>query len=171
LSPIFCHHFSQSNSSAGRLRKGIYNPTSSIYGDYEHIRRPLCAAIGFYGRGFGLLMDNETGRQWLKENCRHISFICLVGKFSWINLDKKGWSPSENRQNYEETKRFIAVFLDNLRTLSESRLNYLGQFTHKDWLSVYIREQEGIRKIFNKKDDNNDEPAPSLAAPEDPLDE
>ena len=155
-------------ASASRLHKEIYNPRSSIYGDYEYIR-PLCAAIGFYGRGSGLLMDNEIGRQWLKANCRHIFSICLVGKFSWINLDKKGWSLSENRQNYEETKRFIAVFLDNLRTVSELRLNYLTQFAHKDWLSVYIREQEGIRKIFNKKDDENDEPSPSLAAHEDPL--
>ena len=114
-------------------------------------------------------MDNEIGRQWLKANCRHIFSICLVGKFSLINLGKKGWSLSENRQNYEETKRFIAVFSDNLRPVSELRLNYLTQFAHMDWLSVYIREQEGIRKIFNKKDDENDEPSPSLAAHEDPL--
>lgn len=130
----------------------FYNPASSIYGDYKH-NRPLCAAIGFYGRGSGLLMSNETGRQWLKANCWHIFSICLVGRFSWINLASKGWSPSEDRQNYEEIKRFIAVFLDNLRilsslsvlfTVSELRLNYLAQFAHKDWLSVYIREQEGI---------------------------
>ncbi len=153
-------------ASASRLHKEIYNARSSIYGKYIP---PLCAAIGFYGRGSGLLMNNETGRQWLKAICRYIFFICVVGKFSWINMGEKGWTPSENNQNYEETKRFIAVFLDNLRTVSEKRLNNLSKFPHKDLLSVYIREQEGIRKIFNREDDHNDEVSPSIAAQEDPL--
>lgn len=129
-------------ASAKRLHEEIYNPKSSIYQDYQNIHPPLCATIGFYDKGSRFLMSNEKGKTWLESNCRHILLVCLVGKFSWIHLGGKGWSFSEKIENYEETKTFIAVFLDNLRTISELRLQYLGGgFTHKDWLSIYIRDQ------------------------------
>ena len=129
-------------ASAKRLHEEIYNPKSSIYRDYQDFRRPLCATIAFYDKGSRFLMSNEEGKTWLESNCSHINFVCLVGKFSWIYLVEKGWVFSEKKANYEETKRFIAVFLDNLRTLSELRIQYLsGGFTHRDWLSIYIRDQ------------------------------
>jgi hypothetical protein len=128
-------------ASARRLHEEIYNPSSSIYGDYSQIR-PLCGAIGFYGNGFSLLMDKDGGKPWLRSTCRYISYICLVGKLSWINLKGKGWTLSDKKDSFEETKRFIAVFVDNLRTRSELRLQYMSKSKHKDWLSVYIRNQE-----------------------------
>jgi len=129
-----------SEKSAKRLIEIIYNPKASIYGDYEYIR-PLCGTIGFYGTGSTEIRDISKGRSWLEKNIKHNFAICLVGKFSWMNLKSSGWTKSDKKENYEETKRFIAVFLDNLRTRSEIKIQHMNQFAHKDWLSVYIRDQ------------------------------
>lgn len=48
--------------------------------------------------------------------------------------------------NNEETKAFVAVLLDNIRTFSQRR--YLSLVRHVDWLSIYIRDQSAIRNIF-----------------------
>ena len=129
-----------SEKSAKRLIETIYNPKASIYGDYEYIR-PLCATIGFYGTGSTEIRDIEKGKSWLIKNIKHNFAICLIGKFSWMNLQSSGWAKSDKEDNFEETKRFIAVFLDNLRTRSEVKIQHMSQFAHKDWLSVYIRDQ------------------------------
>lgn len=130
----------EAEASAKVLHNTIFNPQSSIYHDYGHIK-PICGLIGFYGRGPIELMDQNAGAKWLNDNVKYIFAICLLGRFSWLNLSNKGWAISENNEEFEETKRFIAVYLDNLRTTSETRISFLGQFAHKDWLSIYIREQ------------------------------
>jgi len=144
-------------ASAKRLHEKIYNPKSNIY--KHDIQRPHCAIIAFNDSRPRFLMSNEEGKRWLEANCSHIHFVCLVRKFSWIYL-KNGWVFSERIENYEETKRFIAVFLDNLRTLSELRLQYLSQFVHRDWLSIYIRDQN----LF--EENSNSIITPSEAPPE-----
>ena len=130
----------EAEASAKVLHNTIFNPQSSIYHDYGNIK-PICGLIGFYGRGPIELMDQSAGAKWLNDNVKYIFAICLLGRFSWLNLSNKGWAISENNKEFEETKRFIAVYLDNLRTTSETRIAFLGQFAHKDWLSIYIREQ------------------------------
>ncbi|MBN2539030.1 MAG: hypothetical protein JXB09_03160 [Deltaproteobacteria bacterium] len=132
-----------SEKSAEKLQKVIYNPASSLYGDYHYLR-PLCATIGFYGSGGKELKDSETGKLWLMENIQYNFALCLVGKFSWMNLQNSGWAKSNVTKNFEETKRFIAVYVDNLRTLSERRMQYIygnKERAHKDWFSIYIRNQ------------------------------
>lgn len=146
----------RTEASAKKLCEKIYNPASNIYG--EKLPLPLCATIAFYGKG-SFLKNNDIGRVWLGSNCRYILYLCLVGKFSWIRLSECGWAFSERIDNFEETKRFIAVYLDNLRTISELRLNHLSQFAHKDWLSIYIRDQDLFRE-------NNAIVTPSEAPPE-----
>ena len=123
------------------LNDKVYNPSSSIYGDYEYLK-PLSAVIGFYGKGTSYLRDQENGKRWLENNAKNIFAICLVGKFTWLNLAKKGWRLSLKRGAFEETKRFVAAYLDNVRSRAEARLKYINQFEHYDWLSIYIRDQE-----------------------------
>jgi len=57
-------------------------------------------------------------------------------------------------ENNEETKAFVAVLLDNIRTESQERYSTLvspkSQERHKDWLSLYIRDQSGIKKFFEQ---------------------
>ena len=126
------------------LNDRVYNPSSSIYGDYDYLK-PLSGIIGFYGKGAKYLRDKTNGKLWLEDNCKHIFGICLMGEFSWLNLREKGWQLSLKRGSFEETKRFLAVYLDNLRSRAEARLKYISQFEHYDWLSIYIRDQ----KLFN----------------------
>jgi hypothetical protein len=130
-----------SEETARTLHEKVYNPSSSIYKDYGDMR-PLSATIGFYGIGPRVLFDQEKGQLWLEKHIKYNFALCLIGRFSWVKLKDKPWSKSSNNQNFEETKRFIAIFLDNLRTISALRLQYLSQFAHRDWLSVYLRDQE-----------------------------
>lgn len=133
-----------SEKSSKRLNETIYNPSSSLYGDY-HFLRPLCATIGFYGTGVKELNDFEKGKLWLNENIKFNFAFCIVGKWSWMNLQKSGWAKSSTTANFEETKRFIAVFIDNLRTWSERRMQYIfgdKKRAHKDLFSIYIRNQD-----------------------------
>jgi hypothetical protein len=124
------------------LREIIYSNEASIYSDYEFIR-PLCAIIGFYDGGTKELQNSETGRKWLSK-ISNLRGVCLYGKYSWLKFGDE-WMLSANKKNFEETKRFIAVFIDNLRTLSENRMRRLSrtenEFEHKDWLGIYIRDQ------------------------------
>lgn len=136
-----------SEDSAKKLHEVIYNPSSSIYGDYGYAK-PLCTTVGFYGRGLRELGDPEKGKHWLESNVQYNFALCLIGKHSWIKLKDRGWSRSTNNTNFEETKRFISIFLDNLRTRSELRLQYMSQFTHKDWLSIYIRDQKLLEEEY-----------------------
>jgi hypothetical protein len=131
----------KAEASAKKLHEKIFNPKSIIYSEHKDMK-PISGVIGFYGKGPRELMNQNKGAKWLQNNIRHIFAICLLGRFTWLNLLNKGWTISEKNIEYEETKRFIAVYLDNLRTTSELRVNLLGQFAHKDWLSIYIRDKK-----------------------------
>lgn len=130
----------QSEDSSKILNEKIYNPSSSRYSDYHHIR-PICGIIGFYGTGTRKLKSAEEGKKWLEDNLKYNFALCLFGKYTWLNLRDSGWSMSPPKGKFEETKRFLAVFLDNLRTRSEVRLQHMSQSAHKDWFSIYIRDQ------------------------------
>ena len=126
----------------GMSRQNISQETELI--DAKKLK-PFCGIIGFIDKGVKKLECPEKGKQWLTEKVKYSSFLCLVGKFCWVGYntnDKKDWVPNindnEKNKNYNETKRFIAVFLDNLRTLAERRIQLLSQ-NHNDWLSRYIR--------------------------------
>ena len=129
----------------------VYNPSACLYGNYAYFR-PLSAIVGFYNHqkdplpnGSDLKVINR-GKTWLKRNITSELFaICLVGHFSWMKLANcEDWRILSNHNGrYEETKRFIAIYLDNLRTCSETRLRHLSnRRRHYDWLSIYIRDQQ-----------------------------
>lgn len=82
-----------SEDSAKKLHEVIYNPSSSIYGDYEY-SKPVSATIGFYGIGSRELADPQKGKQWVETKLQYNFALCLIGKFSWIKLKDRGWSKS-----------------------------------------------------------------------------
>lgn len=126
--------------SSKKLLNEIYNPDSSIYHDYD-LFKPTCAVLGFYGKGVKDLSDKRFGKAWLNEDIKYLIYIGITNKYSWINMQSTGWTGHLVDQTNDETKRFIAVFLDNIRTDSERRLNILSK-SHNDWLGIYIRDQK-----------------------------
>jgi hypothetical protein len=127
--------------SALKIKDHIYNHESSIYSDFKEFR-PTCAVIGFYGPGVKALANITTGKIWIKDNIHYLSYLCLVNEYSWINMVETGWTPKiydKGLQLNNETKRFIAVLLDNIRTQSEKRLSLMRE-EHKDWLGAYLRD-------------------------------
>ena len=130
-----------------QLREVIGSKDYSFYED-AHNLKPICGLIGFKGYG-AREIKNQKGKVWLNNEFKHLMALCLVRRYSWIRT--KGWSFREYEpETFEETKRFIAVILDNIRTKS-NRPPYIIDDKHKDWLSIYIRDQEEIRDFFRKK--------------------
>lgn len=108
---------------------------------------PIGGIIGFYGAGSKELRDSN-GTMWLNEKFKNLFSICLVGKYSWLR--KKEWSICpHDPKTFEETNRFISAVLDNVRTKS-NRAPYKLDENHRDWLSIYLRDQNEIRNRFNK---------------------
>jgi len=128
--------------SAKNLVENIYNPSGSIYKEFSNYK-PIRAVLGFYGNGIVDLNDKAKGKSWLRSNINYLGFICLMNKYSWINMSATGWDGCIVNETNEEVKRFIAVLLDNIRTLAEVKYQILSK-NHKDWLGIYIRDQ----KIF-----------------------
>lgn len=103
-------------------------------------RPPLYAVFGLSGSNIrGLSNENND---WITENFRKLILICSVGKFSWAKMsgNNPGWRYGSADNNYKEIRRFIAILIDNIRTISN--LNWskcVGD--HKDWLGLYIRDE------------------------------
>jgi len=123
----------EAEESARTLYRNVYDSES---GDDV----PLCAVVGFYGNGARKLSKEETGRSWLNENKEIFSLcaICLVNKYSWVRTGDWNFQAHE-KETYEETKRFIALVLDTIRTRSHKRFMKLS--THENWLGYYIRDR------------------------------
>ncbi|MCK4481707.1 hypothetical protein KAU55_00665 [Candidatus Bathyarchaeota archaeon] len=134
------------SDSAKKLYDEIYNPNSSIYHDYDlHIMRPLYSLVGFYHKGIFKNESHGEILQWMVDNAKPLFGVCLVNKLSWLQVTVPQGSLKLVNQYNEETKAFVAVLLDNIRTFSQKRYLYLLR-THKDWLGIYTRDQGGIRK-------------------------
>ena len=135
------HELLAADGAAKTLHHIVHAPRSRV-NETDPLVGPFCAVIGFYGRGVKELADPERGVQWLERHVAHIGFICLAGQYSWLRLEGPGWVGGEaDEATCEETKAFIAVLLDNVRTLSEDRLVLMRE-QHKDWLSIYTRSQD-----------------------------
>lgn len=119
--------------------------------EYIQTIKPLCAIIGFRGQPFQKLSKIEAAKEntkerkiaekWLNDNIKYLSAICHSSNYSWVKFkppNYKGWKPEKRR--YQETIRFIAVIIDNIRTASEKRIKKLNE-KHQDWLSIYTRHQ------------------------------
>lgn len=117
------------------------NAASNLYSIYEKTDKikPLCTVFGATGTGVKDLKNgNGNSVAWLNQNIKTIKGICLLNKYSWFKFPNK-WEPCYNITNNDETKRFFAVLVDNIRSISENRYRSLMK-NHQDWLSKYIRE-------------------------------
>lgn len=163
----------KSEKAAKKLREVVASPCGSIYPKNELPKRPGCTIIGFCDRGLSDLMKEQVGRDWLTGNIESLWAVCLVGKFSWLKLAPKEWRLKTSDEFAEETKQYIGVLLDNVRTQAEHNYRLLCQpeegeeeeepetrrrlrsdrkkERHRDWLSVYIRDQEDIRQFFDSR--------------------
>lgn len=136
------------SDKAAKLYSEIYDPDYSLYRDYSKFR-PFYALVGFYDKG---IFKNETYEeilQWMMNNAKPLFGVCLVNKLSWLNVMRPEGSLKMVDVYNEETKAFVAVLLDNIRTYSQKR--YLSLVEHVDWLGIYTRDQGGIREEFEKR--------------------
>jgi hypothetical protein len=146
----------KAEKSAERLHKEIYGSKGFTEANYPLTKKklkPFCGIIGFKKYGLSELLELKKGRAFLKNEIKYIKLICLTEKYSWARIfnpktKKPIWNFKEADENTnEEIKRFIAILLDNIRTLSENRHQSLLKNKHRDWLGIYIREQE----LFDNK--------------------
>jgi hypothetical protein len=139
------------NESAKQLRKEIASPRASIYTD-EHLQPPGLSFVAFKGHDVGDLKDENSGSDWLKANITDMTMICLVGGFSWIKVER--WRLKESNEFAEETKRYIGVLLDNIRTQSERTYSLLWSSSkkHRDWIGVYTRDNDEVKRFFDSQD-------------------
>jgi hypothetical protein len=144
------------NSKALDLIENIFNPKYFVY--KERIS-PLIVAFGLYGTGAKVL-QSEEGKIWVKTNLDYLGLICLCEKYYLLKVWGK-WSYSKSTETHEEIKRFIFPLLDNIRTKAVKREDYFRK-EHKDWFSIYLRDQEGIRKYFEKPKYTTDTPTTTL---------
>jgi hypothetical protein len=115
---------------AAQILKDVF---ACRYSGYD----PLCAVFGFEG-GVRGLDEQATGQELLKNSVHHLRLICIAGRYSWAPTPR--WKIGRDTSGvHDEAKRFLALFLDNIRTHAELRLSYLMMKKHQDWFSAYIR--------------------------------
>ena len=158
--PICRDTIKEFSKKATELYEGIYDPASSIYQDLDSFK-PLYGLVGFHDKGiYQWMVDKVKSKcredilQWMADNARPLLGVCLLNKFSWVDVTHPKAPYGSLKlydKNNEETKAFIAVLLDNIRTRSQVRYLSLVGEKHKDWLSIYTRDQTGIRRHFEKQ--------------------
>jgi len=133
----------------GEVNNKIYHKMGSIYADYTIIK-PFFTVFGFYSNTQYALKKKGELRNWIWDNCKDTTAICLLDEFSWFNLNRdKGKNHLKLKDdNNEETKSFFALLLDNIITLVKMRNKM--ETLHRDYFSIYLRDQSGIRKRFQE---------------------
>ena len=150
----------KSNLTRGELAKAeqaAERTVTQICAGIPHL--PIMCVFGFQGLGpEPIRQDGNAAKAFLREHANHLAMIALAGRFSWIRYPDEGRGATRakgalsgwvfgagNQQTHEEVKRFVAVLLDNCRTVSERRMRAMtgsdGQPKHHDWLSKYIRDR------------------------------
>jgi hypothetical protein len=152
-SGITLSDITDADAAATKLRK--IATTGSLYSGKRRPQPPGSALIAFRDDGVGILKEAETGRPWLDANLKTMNWLCVVDKFCWIKLGH--WRPRIANEFSEETKRFLAVLLDNIRTHGERNYRFLTEpdpddpgNDHHDWLSIYTRDQPTIADKLSK---------------------
>jgi hypothetical protein len=115
--------------------------SKNVVAGYAEQFPPLHAVFGFSG-GIEGLSDQEKGEVWLNQYTKHVFNICIGGRYCWARVGaRRRWTlGTDCSGRYNETKRFLALLLDNTRTRGESRYRYFLDEGHQDWFSRYIRD-------------------------------
>jgi len=136
-STLTLSHVKSAEKNANHLIKEVWERNNWLGVGIGHRLPPLCSVFGFSGSRIRNLSTDDNS--WIKQNISHVSLICSVGKFSWARVDRK-WTYGGADEEYSEIRRYIALLVDNLRTVANSNLGFeLSVELHKDWLGQYIR--------------------------------
>lgn len=124
-------HIHQTETSAKQLEAMA---SGSIYPERLC---PSTSIVGFWPDE-NLTCRNATpnAADWLSSNASMLFAVNVIGCISWVRL--ADWRCQVADTYFEETKGYLAVLGDNLRTAAERRLTLLSN-VHRDWLSVYTR--------------------------------
>lgn len=125
--------------SAKAIHEQLYNPLCSHYRDYN-ILRPLCSLFGFYDDDICKGFEENQIYDWMMNNAKPLFGVCVLNKFSWLNIMRQQGALTLFRDDNAETKAFIAPLLDNIRTISQKRYSHITG-RHNDWFSIYTRDQ------------------------------
>lgn len=135
--------------SVADLYDEVYDPVWSLYHDSSKYL-PFYCLVGFCeeelfkGKNFGEIWS------WMANNVKPLFAVCVINQLSWLHVCGENGALHLVDKHNEETKAFIAILLDNIRTKSQQR--YLQLIQHEDWLGIYTRDQAGIKKIFEKRE-------------------
>lgn len=127
---------------ADKLYKDVYYPQYDYYHDFAKMR-PFYALVGFSGNCFPNSTSQADIFKWLSDNTKPLMGVCRFDRFSWLNLKIGGSLKMVDKYN-EETKAFVAVLLDNIRTVSQIRYDSLSHGNHRDYLGIYMRDQGSV---------------------------
>lgn len=135
-----------------RLLKEIYAPEASIYNDLQEFR-PLTSILGFYDKLFfkyeNTAENRKTIQEWILKNAPNLWAVCLMGTFSWLQVMRPEGVVHLRPEYLENTKAYLAILLDNIRTLAQRRFLFLLQRQHIDWFSIYLRDQN-LERLFSR---------------------
>jgi hypothetical protein len=125
----------------------VYDPDWSYYGDYSKYL-PFYCLVGFCEEELFKGKTFDENWSWMAYNVKPLFAVCVIDQLSWLHVcGEKGALHIVNKYN-EETKAFLAILLDNIRTRSQRR--YLHRIGHVDWLGIYTRDQDGIKEFFEE---------------------
>jgi len=135
------------------LLRENYDRDSSYYKDLPRLF-PFTSIIGFYDElNFDYTNTKENRQQiknWINTNAPYLWSVCLMGKFSWMKIMEPEGVVNLRVDNLENTKAYLAIMLDNIRSVAKDRYNWYNQKPHLDWYSLYLREQD-LGKIFSRQ--------------------
>jgi len=110
--------------------------------------KPLMGIFAFEGSGpRDLPKTHPSTHKWCEKHLCPIKFAVVAEAFACIRtLEPQGnreapiWRLDKaDGKTHDEVKRFIAVFLDNCRSLASVRFLLFAR-RHNNWLSSYIRD-------------------------------
>ena len=133
-----------------RLHDVVFSRDASIYKDLHNFV-PLTSIVGFFDSvnfQYGNTRENKVViQEWIIENAPHLWAVCLMGKFSWLRVMRPEGATHLGSEYLENTKAFVAILLDNIRSHAQQRQLRLQQRSHKDWFSIYLRDQN-MERLF-----------------------
>lgn len=128
----------KTEENARYLIKHVWKKNKWLFKPDSHI---LACLFGFDGQNIKGLSSEKN--KWISENISALRLICSVRRFSWATIyndkNKKGeWVYGNADSEFTEIRRFLGLFVDNLRTISNKK--WLRSFEkHNDWLGQYVR--------------------------------
>lgn len=135
--------------SVAEMYRDIYDPDWSYYNDSSKFL-PFYCLVGFSENGlFGDKNFDEIW-SWMANNAKPLFGLCIIDKLSWLHVCSEKGALHMVDVNNEETKAFMSILLDNIRTRSQQR--YLHLTEHIDWLGIYTRDQSGMKEIFEERE-------------------